>query len=259
MAFRDILVFVDPTEDSPARLKLALELASEHGARLIGVEACSEDAFLGQWRERSIGLQGDFEAAVKAAGLRGTYRSLSPSKPAADLHIAHYADLIIAPQPDFEMRALVAAPVPEHVMLMSGVPTIVLPTFWKLRPVGQSIVIAWNASREATRAVHDALPFLVKARQVTIFTVATNAEAARSGSEMLVDHLKQHGVTALTSYWPSIGDATVVDGLFACLDTQDADLIVAGAYGHSRWVESLFGGVSRDLIRQPSMPVLMSH
>jgi nucleotide-binding universal stress UspA family protein len=259
MNLRDILVFLDPTDDNQARLKLALDLAQAHGARLIGVEASSEDAFLGKWRERAIGVQAEFEAAVNAAGLAGTYRSLNPSKPAADLQITHYADLIIAPQPEFEMRGLVVAPVPEDVVLMSGVPMIVVPSFWKHRPVGESIVIAWNASREATRAVHDAMPLLAKARQVTIFTVAANAEAARSGSEFLVDHLKQHGVTAQTSYWPSVGDATVVDGLFACLDTQDADLIVAGAYGHSRWVESLFGGVSRDLIRQPSMPVLMSH
>ena len=259
MNFRDILVFLDATEDTGPRLKLAVDLASEHGARLIGVDASSEEAFLGKWRERAIAVQGEFEAAVKGAGVTGVFRSLNRSKPAADLHFAHYADLIIAPQPEFEMRALVAAPVPEDIVLSSGVPTIILPSFWKPRPVGESIVIAWNASREATRAVHDAMPLLIKARQVTIFTIAPDASAARSGSEILVNHLERHGVSAQTAYWPSTGEATVVEALFASLDTQDADLIVAGAYGHSRWFESLFGGVSRELIRQPSLPVLMSH
>ncbi len=259
MSFHDILVFLDATEDNKARLKAALDLASAHGARLIGVDASTEDAFLGKWRERAVAVQSEFEQAVKAAGVDRVFRSLSPSKPAAGLHIAHYADLIIAPQPEFEMRTLVAAPIPEDVVLTSGVPTIVLPSFWKAQPIGQSIVIAWNASREATRAVHDAMPLLRKANQVTIFTVASDADAARSGSEMLVNHLERHGVKAQTSYWPSSTDATVVEGLFACLDTQDADLIVAGAFGHARWVENFFGGVSRELIRQPSLPVLMSH
>ena len=259
MSFHDILVFLDATDDNAARLKAALDLATAHGARLIGVDASSENAFLGQWRERAVAVQGDFERAVKKSGVDSIFRGLSPSKPTGSLHLAHYADLIIAPQPEFEMRALVAAPVPEDVVVMSGVPTIVLPSFWKARPIGQSIVIAWNASREATRAVHDAMPLLKKANQVTIFTVAADAVAARSGSEMLVNHLDRHGVSTQTAHWPATGEVTVVEALFACLDTQGADLIVAGAFGHSRWVESLFGGVSSDLIRQPSLPVLMSH
>jgi nucleotide-binding universal stress UspA family protein len=259
MSFHDILVFLDATDDNEARLKAALELALAHDARLTGVDASSEDAFLGKWRERAVALQGEFENAAKAAGVEGVFRGLNPSRPAAGLHVAHYADLIIAPQPEFEMRALVAAPVPEDVLLNSGVPTIILPSFWKARPIGQSIVIAWNASREATRAVHDAMPLLRKAGQVTIFTLATDSHAARAGSELLVNHLERHGIGAQTTYWPSSTDASVVEGLFACLDTQDADLIVAGAFGHARWIENFFGGVSRELFRQPSLPVLMSH
>jgi nucleotide-binding universal stress UspA family protein len=259
MSFHDILVYLDPTDDTEARLKLALQLALAHGARLIGVDASSEDAFLGEWRERAIGVQESFESAAKAAGVTGVFRGSSPSKPNDNVHLAHYADLIIGPQPEFEMRALVAAVIPEDVVVKSGVPMIVLPSFWKHRPVGESIVVAWNESREATRAMHDAMPLLVKARQVTVFTVVADVDAARGGSEMLLDHLKRHDVTAQTSFWPASADATIVEGLFACLDTQDADLIVAGAYGHSRWVENFFGGVSRELIRQPSLPVLLSH
>ena len=234
MSFRDILVFLDPTDDNEARLKLALDLAKAHDARLIGVDASSEDAFLGKWRDRAVSLQVGFEGAAKAAGVACVFRGLDPPKPAAVLHLAHYADLIIAPHPEFEMRPLVAAPVPEDVVVSAGVPTIVLPGFWKHRPVGESIVIAWNASREATRAVHDAMPLLAKARKVTIFTDAADPDAAQSAYEMLADHLKRHGVSAKASHWLDKGDLTVVEALFACLDTEDADLIVAGAYGHAR-------------------------
>jgi nucleotide-binding universal stress UspA family protein len=77
---------------------------------------------------------------------------------------------------------------------------------------------------------------------------------------MLVQHLEAHGVKAHISDWTNTGDLTAIEALFASLDTQDADLIVAGAFGqHSRLYEGLFGGVSLDLMRQQSLPVLMSH
>ena len=77
---------------------------------------------------------------------------------------------------------------------------------------------------------------------------------------MLADHLAAHGVkTEHISDWTNTGDLTAVEALFASLDTQDADLIVAGAFGHSRLYEGLFGGVTMDLMHQQSLPVLMSH
>jgi nucleotide-binding universal stress UspA family protein len=69
----------------------------------------------------------------------------------------------------------------------------------------------------------------------------------------------QHGVSAHLADWTDTGDVSALEALFASLDTQDADLIVAGAFGHSRLFESLFGGVSLDLLRQPTAPILMSH
>jgi nucleotide-binding universal stress UspA family protein len=76
---------------------------------------------------------------------------------------------------------------------------------------------------------------------------------------MLADHLQRHGVVARISDWTDTGDLSALEALFASLDTQDADLIVAGAFGHSRLFESLFGGVSVDLMRQPTAPILLSH
>jgi len=71
--------------------------------------------------------------------------------------------------------------------------------------------------------------------------------------------ISESRVKARVEAWTDTGDMDAVSALFACLDTDDIDLIVAGAYGHSRWVEGLFGGVSQDLIRQESMAVLLSH
>jgi nucleotide-binding universal stress UspA family protein len=136
---------------------------------------------------------------------------------------------------------------------------LILPQYWKSAPVGENIVIAWNASREANRAVHDAMPLLVKAKKVTIFTFSARESALHATSEILADHLLRHGVVAQISNWIDTGELLALEALFASLDTQDADLIVAGAFGHSRLFESLFGGVSLDMMRQPTAPILMSH
>jgi nucleotide-binding universal stress UspA family protein len=136
---------------------------------------------------------------------------------------------------------------------------LVLPDFWKLSPVGESIVIAWNASREAIRAVHDAMPLLVKAKKVTIFTFSARESGLHATSEALVEHLLRHGVVAKISDWTDTGELSALEALFADLDTQNADLIVAGAFGHTRLFESLFGSVSLDMLRQPTAPILMSH
>ena len=149
--------------------------------------------------------------------------------------------------------------IPEDVLLTAGVPVLILPDDWRPRAVGQNIVIAWKSSREATRAVHDAIPLLTRAQKVTVFTFAPDSELSGKEPELLVNHLREHGVSAEASSWPDTGEISPVEALFACLDTQEADLIVAGAYGHARWLEGLIGGVSYDLARQPSLPVLMSH
>jgi nucleotide-binding universal stress UspA family protein len=75
----------------------------------------------------------------------------------------------------------------------------------------------------------------------------------------MADHLRKHGVNIEVQTWPAVADSSLITALFASLDENYIDLIVAGAYGHSRVFEGLFGGVSRDLLHQPSMPVLMSH
>jgi nucleotide-binding universal stress UspA family protein len=103
------------------------------------------------------------------------------------------------------------------------------------------------------------MPLLVKAKKVTIFTFSARESALHATSEMLSDHLLRHSVVAEISDWPDTGEMSALEGLFASLDTQNADLIVAGAFGHSRLFESLFGGVSTDMMRQPTVPIFVAH
>lgn len=259
MPYKDILVFLDATSDTPGRLDLAIALARQHGARVLGVDVSTPAAFEGRWKEQATGLQDLFLSRLDHAHLNGEFRVADRSTGSWKALYAHFADLVVATQRHESNAGLVLPSVPEDVLLSAGVPVLILPPDWRPKPVGRSIVLAWIPSREATRAAHDALPLLARAERVTLFEFAPPADRMDSAPHLMADHLRQHGVEAELFTWPDTGDSSPVDALFSCLDRQEADLIVAGAYGHSRLVEDLFGGVSADLIRNVSMPLLMSH
>ena len=259
MPYKDILVFLDATSDTPARLDLAVSLAQEHGARLLGVDVSTPAAFEGRWKDQATGLQDLFHARRNSAHVAGEFWAADRSAGNWKALYAHFADLVIATQRHETNQEAVLPAVPQDVLLSAGVPLIVLPPDWQPQPVGRNIVLAWNASREATRATHDALPLLSRAERVTLFEFAPPADQMESAPGLMADHLRQHGIEAELFTWPDTGENSLLDALFSCLDRQGADLIVAGAYGHSPLFERLFGGVSQDLLHNVSMPVLMSH
>jgi nucleotide-binding universal stress UspA family protein len=256
VAYRDILVFLDPTAEAAERARFAVSLAKTHGARLIGVDVTAAPA----------GKEAESEATVARMFAEAT-RQTSPSavfvpadKPDEGELFSHCIDLMIAPGPESLAYDVIRRGALDRALLESGAPVLILPPDWTPGPIGDNIVIAWNAGREALRAVHDAMPLLERAKKVTLFAFSSRPSALRKSAQMLTDHLAAHGVKAEhISDWTNTGDLTAVEALFASLDTQDADLIVAGAFGHSRLYEGLFGGVTMDLMHQQSLPVLMSH
>ncbi len=258
MAYKDIVVYLDPTPDTESRLKLAIAMAHAHGARLIGVDASTEAAFEGEWRDRTMALQDRFEEAIRLKGVSGVFHSEVGSHN-SDLHPdAHCSDLIIASQSSFEARDLVAKAIPEDILLTAGVPVLLLPYDWNYHDIGRKVVIAWNGSREATRAVHDALPILGKAEKVTIFTYAFKSRPERE-QQRLIDHLQRHGVAAAASVWHSERDISPIEALLKSPATADADLIVAGAYGKPPAVEKWLDGPSYELSTLSQIPIFMSH
>jgi nucleotide-binding universal stress UspA family protein len=256
MAYKDILVFLDPTAEAVERTRFAVLLAKTHGARLIGVDVSAPPA----------GKEEESEATVTRMFAEATAQVAPPAvfvpanKPDEGELFSHCIDLTIAPGPESLAHDLIRPGVLDRTLLESGAPMLILPPDWTMGPIGDNIVIAWNAGREALRAVHDAMPLLERAKKVTLFAFSSRPSGLRRSAQMLADHLAAHGVKAEhISDWTNTGDLTAVEALFASLDTQDADLIVAGAFGHSRLYEGLFGGVSMDLMHQQSLPVLMSH
>ncbi|MGO9418396.1 universal stress protein [Roseiarcus sp.] len=255
MAYKDILVYLDPTAESDERLKFAVVLARTNGARLIGVDAGAATGVLEA--DEGIVTQKEFEDAAGRAGLKALF--VPSEKPGEAEAFTHCVDLIVAPAPAGASREVVRKGMLDRALVESGAPMLILPPDWTGGTVGDNVVIAWNGGREALRAVHDAMPFLEKAKKVTVFCFSSRPSDLRASAVMLVEHLATHGVKAHISDWTNTGDLTAIEALFASLDTQDADLIVAGAFSHSRLYEGLFGGVSLDLMRQQSLPVLMSH
>ena len=205
---------------------------------------------------------------MRSAGYLATRRAKSGlttvfapvAKPGEADNFTHCVDLMIAPGPESLAHEAIRRGALDRALLESGAPMLMLPPAWTPGPVGDNIVIAWNAGREALRAVHDAMPLLERAKKVTLFAFSSRPSALRKSAEMLVDHLAAHGVKAEhISDWTNTGDSD--RGRGAVREPRHA-----GRRSHRRrrfWTfEDLRGAVRRgelDLMHQQSLPVLMSH
>ncbi|MCA1408072.1 universal stress protein [Ensifer sp. IC3342] len=260
MSFRDIVVYLDAGANTANRVGTAIELATRYRARLIGVDISTKAAFEGERHNAARAIKQEFVAALQGKHIEFEYRSAPPDARSAQQLFSHCADLLIATQRNPDDRDLSNSSVPEEVLLSAGVPMLVLPTGWSSEnPIGKSVVVAWNFSREATRALHDAMPILKKAQKVFLFVFAPDYSHDDRGVQDTKAHLERHGVRVTLAGWRDDGETDMTTALFAGLDREDADLIVCGAYGHSPLAEALFGGATKVLLNNISMPVLMSH
>lgn len=172
---------------------------------------------------------------------------------------ARHTDLVILGQS--KTPALLDRHVADHVALGCGRPVLVVPYIGAGSTLGERVFIAWNGRREAVRAIHDALPLLERAKHVTVMAINPRAGAEEHGDVPCADiclHLARHGVEAEAAEVES-GDVGVGDMLLSRAADASADLIVMGAYGHSRIRELMLGGVTKHLLEHMTVPVLMSH
>lgn len=282
MGFRDILVFLDESTPSAQRLDLAIELAQRTDAHLIGLAVTSavllpefspdffpQDLIGRQWqaaRERGERLRKGFEERAALDGVSNEWRAVEPLTPAAvaeavALH-ARYADIAVIGQTDPDNSEMgLASDFPGVLALMSGRPVLAVPYAWRSHPIGKRVLVAWNASREATRAVHDAMPLLSSAQEVRV--LALTGKGGVQGVDDLPDadivaHLRRHGVSA----HPAQGvleNRRVGDAILSSAADFGADLLVMGAYGRPRMREIILGGASRSILQGMSLPVLIAH
>jgi nucleotide-binding universal stress UspA family protein len=146
-------------------------------------------------------------------------------------------------------------------VMTSGRPVLAIPFAGDFPTLGERVLVAWNASREAARAVNDALPLMAAAKQVTVLAINPQRGIGRQGDVPAADialHLARHGVKAEAAHTVA-NDISDGEALLSYAADVGADLIVSGAYGHSRARELVFGGVTRTLIAEMTAPVLLSH
>jgi nucleotide-binding universal stress UspA family protein len=147
----------------------------------------------------------------------------------------------------------------EELLLTTGVPFLILPEHWTRSTIEQ-VVVGWNASREARRAITDALPFLIGARTVTVLVVDPHKNP-RHGDEPGADvaqYLSRHGAEVVVERVQS-QDKPTANVILDYAERNASDLVVVGAYSRPRTTEAIFGGVTRSLLRDAAVPLLIAH
>ena len=277
MQIRDLAVHVDHREQSRRGLEVAVALAERFGAHLVGIYVDSVpmapelvamstapvllETIAEEQEERAAAARGRFEQAVQAAGVSNAFRhAQGPMFEALNVN-ARYADLLVLTQEGDGESGPVLGGFADYTVMDCGRPVLVVPFIGAAAPVGGTALVAWSGTREAARAVHDALPLLALAKRVQVVVIQPEdtelSDAPLPGAD-LSEHLARHGLDV---------EAKVIAGhdvdagnlLLSHAADTDANLIVMGAYGHSRLREMVLGGMTRHMLAHMTVPVLMSH
>lgn len=273
MSYKTIMVHAEPPPYSDERITAATQLAQAFDATLVGLaaqaypamisgDAVADAAMMVALRDR---IDSDFPAAEKAfrqiAGrlARPTAWITAVDYPARELsRHAGGVDLIVASRPQRQAKPIFSAD-PVDLVMHAGCPVLFTPTNGGSF-VGDRIVVGWKNTREARRALSDALPFMVRASEVFVVAVEHEEEASTCQAELkeVALRLSRHGVNAKTEVVATHGPGAAED-LERVASRHQADLIVVGAYGHSRMREWAMGGMTEDLLASSSKFVLFSH
>jgi nucleotide-binding universal stress UspA family protein len=181
--------------------------------------------------------------------------------PAILARIARNADLIVVGEPRPEESGMDEVALVEAAFMDTGRPALVVPYVGARALPPERILVAWDGSREAARAVHDALPLLHQAEEVVILIVDAGKLGPRFGPQPgagILAHLERHGVAVRVKAVES-GNAAIVGLILMQAAAEKADLLVMGGYGHSRLREMILGGVTRHMLERMSLPVLFAH
>lgn len=276
MGYKTILVHIDTGKRCATRVDAAIRLAQQHDAHLVGLHVVAPfeapDYVLAevgpaiveaQRKATSLEIaraESEFTRQMSAAGMRNFEWRTAIDDPvdAMTLH-ARYADLALIGQTDTSDGTNIAADFPERLVLAAGRPVLILPSVGNFPVIGKRILVAWNTSREATRALTDSIPLLRLADRVHV--MAVNPKGGEHGNMPGADiglYLARHGVQVEVKSDQG-AEIDIGNELLSRAADLDADLIVMGGYGHSRLKEWVLGGATRTILESMTAPVLMSH
>lgn len=277
MAYKTVLN-VTGLDHGDRDLKRAVELCGPSGAHLsvlvlavaapppMGDATMVADAWVGERQtdlarleERVASITTLLAGSALPADVASDYPELSSVDDVVGLR-ARYTDLVVV-GPELLQREVLRSKVVEGTLFSSGRPVLLIPE--KARPTlnPKRVLVAWDSSLEATRAVRESLDMLAGADDVRLVLVDPVAGEIGQGAEPGADaaaYLARHGVKVTVDRLPSSGH-TITGVLSRHATDISADLIVMGAYGHSRLRERIFGGVTRSMLEEPPLPILMAR
>jgi nucleotide-binding universal stress UspA family protein len=277
MGLTDILVYVDGTEAAKLRADFAVALAEKHGAALVGIAFAptsllplyGADVGFADMSEvlESVKSQGqaalqDFKARAEAGAVSAEARlmqGMSEGFPGDFACQARHVDLAILGQPRDGDPLIGQYALVERCLFASGRPVLIAPAAPAKLALDGTIVAAWDGSAEAARAFHDALLFLKAAKRVVLVIVSPEPdEDGEFDADGMVAHLKRHGVNA-DAIRVAAGEGDIGRLLLGKAKDLDADLIVMGAFHHSRVRQFILGGVTLTMLEEATIPLFMAH
>jgi nucleotide-binding universal stress UspA family protein len=276
MSYKTILAYLNDRRRAEAILEPAILLAARNNAHLIGLHVYAGVPA----PPVSLPYGADFVKAIAAAQaketeeIRDVFARMTANQPfvaewraekgprvdptSTVIQHGRAADLIVTGQTDPDWEATPLVDIAEHLALGSGRPVLVVPYVGRYPEIGRNVVIAWKPGRESARAVFDALPILRQAEQVQILEIGEGGRDGLSPDNAIALALARHGIKP-TVHASVAGDLSIGDDILSRLADMGADLLVMGAYGHSRMRELMFGGVTRHIARHMTVPTLLSH
>lgn len=279
MSYKTILVHVDQSRHLAQRVQLAASLALADDAHLVGVAMTGISRFV--YEAGSINFQDpslahhleflrgrantaldQFEALARQHGVPSFERRLVDDEAGGGISMqARYCDLVVIGQTDLDEPSPSVMPdFPEYVLINCGRPVLIVPYAGRVAPAPARVLVAWDASTEAARAISGALPLLRRAARVEVVVFNAGVQGDQHGEQPGADvglYLARHGIPVeVVQAGTEIDTGNALLSLAADLSSE---LLVMGGYGHSRFREILLGGTTRTMLESMTLPVLMAH
>ena len=270
---KSILLHIDHDAAMNARLQVALDIARATNGHITCLQAVSYEVFapgdvygsaiaaaMPVIKENAEKLRAEIEADLENEGVPWDWRFVYGIVPQRLLEASPLADIVIVGPAEAGSDGRGPSALVGDVVLKAPVPVLVVPESAPSLDLGAPMLVAWNGSAEAAHALRAAVPLLACACKVTLASIAEPSDKARYDfpSTDGAHYLARHGIDCEIVEIPR-GEASIADTLFSAAQMRECGLMVMGAYGHSRLAEMLLGGVTRKMLSEPQMPILLAH
>lgn len=282
MSYKTVLVHVDNDKHANERVKFAAKIAMNEDAHLIGAAASGVsryiyqsrfiyeggamatnlDSHLEELRDHAKNALSAFESTAKTMGVNSYESRQVDDEAGGGISLqARYSDLVVIGQTDPDEPSTTTLPdFPEFVVMNAGRPVLIVPYAGTYDTVANRVLIAWDASTSATRAVTAAIPLMKRAENVDVVVFNPDSRGDAHGEQPGADiglYLARHGIKVNVVHQKT--DIDVGNALLSIAADLGSDMLVMGGYGHSRFREILLGGVTRTVLESMTVPVLMAH